>query len=205
MRSTLSIFAAISAMATAATAAAGDQSAPFNLKLSSADAALDGSYLYSCHSGAAIEQLCIGNKTTEGLRFPGYYLNHTTTNDVKGFEAGILTWNMPFGGSSGDYVNEPLTMYQQASSNVAVLVFRPAYASDGVNVGFDADNKLFLYTYVDDTVTPPVATGEPFLFYNWNVCQTYYSGYRYFALAWVTAGTPVNPSCKAVSVIREFI
>lgn len=69
------------------------QSRPFNLVVSSSDTALDGQKLVSCHSGAAIQSLCIygaagGSEfffnTTEGAQSP-----------LEGYEAGgSLVWNL---------------------------------------------------------------------------------------------------------------
>lgn len=56
--------------------AAQNQSAPFNLVLSSANATLNGSLLDACHEGAAIEGLCLGAAPTDS--YAQYNLNYTS-------------------------------------------------------------------------------------------------------------------------------
>jgi hypothetical protein len=183
-----------------------NQTAPFRLKLCSDNSTIDGAYLYSCHSGAAIEQLCLGNQTWDPRGFGTYYLNYSDWSAINGMQAGNLVWNMPYtnGGNTTLYESEPLNFAFSATSNVAVLLFEPSEQYT-VPLGFDGDNKLFIYNYVDDTVFPPNATGGYHLYYHWQACVTYFLGYQYRALAWATTGTPVNPSCHAVNVTREFI
>jgi hypothetical protein len=183
------------------------QSGPFTLRVSAPGNAVDGSFLYSCHSGAAIEQLCTDNATNYNGQFSTYYLNSSTNSIVNGEPAGALVWNMPFNSQDApQYVSEPLTFAYDPTTNVAAMVFIPSSGYNNVPVGFDHESKLFLYSYVDQSVFPPNLTaGGPFTFYHWNVCKTYYSGYQYQALAWVTAGAAVNPSCVPVNVTREYI
>lgn len=71
------------------------QSKPFNLVIHSADTKLNGQKFAACHTGAAIESLCLAGvdgsefffNTTEGSQTP-----------LEGYEpAGTLVWNLPIG------------------------------------------------------------------------------------------------------------
>jgi hypothetical protein len=71
------------------------QSDPFYLSLQSTNGTLDGQKLAACHTGAAIESLCLtgGDGST-------FFFNTTTGTDtpVKGYEpSGVLVWNLPVG------------------------------------------------------------------------------------------------------------
>ena len=182
-----------------------NQSAPFNLKLESSDSSIDGIYLYSCHAGAGIEELCL---TTTGGGSPStFFLNETSYNNVGDFPTGPLVWNLlvnidnvPTNVSSG------MSLNYNPASNVAVPAFTTGYS--GQYVGFDADNHLFISAYYDESTFEPGVypnTTSNFPLYHWQACYNYYGGYYYQALAWVTAGTPYNPTCTAVTVTRTFI
>ena len=188
-----------------------NETAPFHLKLTSANASLDGTYLYACHSGAAIEQLCIGDKTPRPTSFDAYNLNYSEHSPVfDGNPSGQLVWKLPFnvndtnGNAVTVYQPEPLNFFFSPTSNVAVLLFMPSDDA-GVPLGFDGEQKMLVYNYVDDTVSPPNATGGYKAYYRWQACTTYFVGYTYQALAWATSGTPVNPSCQPVNVTREWL
>lgn len=89
---------ATSALLSGLAAADDIQSKPFKLVLdSAADGSLNGKTISSCHSGAAIEGLCIGNDAPSA--FGTYYLNTTEgagNSPVQGYEAsGKLVWNLP--------------------------------------------------------------------------------------------------------------
>ena len=185
-----------------------NQSAPFYLTTAPcANTSTASEFLYSCHSGAAIEQLClVGDRNgTIDARYGQYYLNFSSDFLVNGFEVGNLVWNMPYTINETTFnESESLNFYFNPTSNVADLLFEPSF--DGaVNLGFDADNKMFIYNYVDDSVSPPNASGGYKAYYQWYSCVTYFLGYTYTALAWVTYGKPVNPSCHAVNVTRIFV
>ncbi len=79
-------------------AAADDvQSKPFKLVLDSEDGTLNGKTISSCHSGAAIEGLCIGSGAPDA--YSTYYFNTTqgsTAGPVEGYtNSGKLVWNLP--------------------------------------------------------------------------------------------------------------
>ncbi len=89
----MKVAAALSILAGAATTLAQDvQSKPFNLILKSDNKDVDGKFVGSCHAGAAIESLCIGDK--------GVTMHHNTTQGstpLDGFSSasGVLTWTLP--------------------------------------------------------------------------------------------------------------
>lgn len=185
-----------------------NQTGSFHLKLTNTNSDLDNTYLYACHSGAAIEQLCLGNKTLRDDGFGTFYLNYSANSLVNDKPAGALVWNLPFTSAGGaiQTASSPLSFSYNPTSNVAILILSPSSTdtSDVVPAGFDDDEHLFAYSYVDESVFPPDTSSGPHLFYHFALCQTYFGGYRYTALAWVTAGQPLNPSCHAVTVTREF-
>ncbi|KAK4221421.1 cell wall protein RHD3 [Podospora fimiseda] len=172
-----------------------NQSAPYNLKLLSDEPTLDGKFLSACHSGAAIEQLCVSNTaaTTSGV----FYLNTTDSSTVSGFDTGVLVYNLNYGGDANLIASSALRFAFNPATNVVLSYFQPGdEGTDIAIVGLDAESKLFIPSYVDDVVTPN-GTG---LFYQWHVCNTQFGSYKYLALAWVTYGAPLDGDCKAVNV-----
>jgi hypothetical protein len=99
-----------------------------------------------------------------------------------------------------------MSFYVDPSSNVALPLFEPGYSENWVT--FDQEEDLLaIFTYLDDTHTPP--TGDKVkVLKNWYVCQSYYIGYQYQTLNWVLGdenAVPQNPSCVKVDVQREFV
>lgn len=128
-------------------------STPFTLQLTSDDPEYDGQFLGACHSGAAIEQLCIAGNDSTPTSYNTFALN-TTTGDESG--TGVLVWELQ---GSGFNVSEGLAFQPVVTSNVVFLVFEPG-VSTAVNsaVGFDEDDKLFVYSsyYDEANLTPGV-------------------------------------------------
>jgi hypothetical protein len=191
--SILALVAAVSAQNTVPT-----QSAPFALKIKSSNATLNGLYLYSCHAGAAEEGLCPGSGPGDA-----YYLNASAAVP----SSGSLVWNLPVGMSGGVVnVSSTVNMVYHPSSNLAVPLFQPGgYAVS--DWGFDADQKLFISDWYDETKAVALHQPQPASnhYYNWVICWTWVGGYWYQGLAWVTYGAPANPTCQSVDVIREFV
>ncbi|EJP68457.1 hypothetical protein CRV24_004301 [Beauveria bassiana] len=184
-------------------AAADDiQSKPFKLILDSADGRINGKSISSCHSGAAIEALCIGGSTNDA--YQTYYLNTTegSTSPVEGYgPSGKLVWNIPLQGTTE---SEAMQFFYEPYTNIAHPLFEPSYVATYVAFG-DKDNELAIFSYIDDTVSPP-KTGEFKALKQWYACITDYSGYRYQSLNWVVGnGKPQNPSCIKTEVKRVFI
>lgn len=89
---------ATSTLAAGLVAADDIQSKGFKLVLSSADSTINGQTISACHSGAAIEGLCLSGKGAG--EYSTFYHNTTTgqTSPVKGYTTyGKLVWNMPYG------------------------------------------------------------------------------------------------------------
>jgi len=167
------------------------QSDPFFLKLQSSTAELDGQYLASYHSGAAIEQLGLdGREKPSDTRL--YYLNYTSyAPEVDEEPVGILTWNLPLGNDPFK-VSSGLVFQKNETSDVTMMVFYPGPPQEEqMLVGFDAEEKLF--AYVDGEAVQ-----------EWFFCSTYYGGYNYNALTWVEGGVATHESCHGVDVVREF-
>lgn len=182
-------------------------SAPFALKLTSpTHPSVDGQFLAACHAGAAIEELCLAGKGSNPSDYDTYNLNTTTTDDSdEKFETGILTWTLH---GSGFNVSEGLVFTPSLSSNVVAPQFEPAeYYS--TMLGFDCEDRMFIYSeyYDEASFKPGTLPTEvtPVPLYHWYACYTYSLGYYYQVLAWVTVGKPINPTCKAVNVVRVFV
>jgi hypothetical protein len=189
--------------ASSVTAQDYNQTGPFALKLAySANETLNGQYLYACHAGAAIEGLClVSSLSSLNPASTTFYQNYTTYSPT-----GPLIWNLPIRiNESVDHVSEPMSLSYNPGSNVAVPLFNPGYPSSGNEVGFTSNGSLYIATYYNDSTFQPGVypnpTGSTALT-NWFVCSTIVGGYFYQALAWVTAGTPHNPTCEAVQVIK---
>lgn len=98
-----------------------------------------------------------------------------------------------------------MSFYVDPSTNIAMPMFQPSY--DQQQVMFDKEGHMGIFSYLDDTVTPP--TGDKVkVLKNWYVCETYYSAYQYHTLNWVLGNgnaKPQNPSCAKVQVHRKFL
>lgn len=199
MKSILSALVALTL--SAVSAQEYNTSAPFTLKLESDNEDINGQFLGACHAGAAIEQLCLSGTDGTPVNYNTFTLN--VTSGSTDFETGPLVWILQgadFNLSSG------LSFSQNLHSNVAVPSFTPSPSYD--YVGFDADNKLFIYSaaYDESTfVAGEYPVGQPAVpQYQWYACYTY-TGYYYHALAWATTGDPINPTCEEVNVTRTFV
>lgn len=88
-------FAALSLLLAGAVSAQTVSSKPFDLVIESSNNTLNGQKLSACHSGAAIESLCLaGNPGSQ------YYMNTTKGQEapIKGTTpSGTLIWNLPIG------------------------------------------------------------------------------------------------------------
>lgn len=192
--------------ATLATAQVFDnQTAPFTLKITDADAAnatLNGFSTGACHNGAASEAACVGQP-------PGpddyFFLNYTSG------DRGLLIYNLPAFGPDNTRINvsSPMQLDWNVQSNVAPMRFTPGARAQ--YVGFDADNKMYLADGYDDSNFPvgpqrpdPFEVGLPA--YQWYACWNYFLSYYYFSIAWVSTGTPSNPTCQGpFNITRTFV
>ncbi|KAG5985068.1 hypothetical protein E4U55_001809 [Claviceps digitariae] len=184
------------AAASGPVAAQDIQSNPFNLVIQSTNKTLHGQSFSTCHTGAAIESICLykGSNAT-------FHLN--TTEGIQpgpGGMPGILTWELP----SQPPIPSSMTLNTDPSTNVALPLFFPG-DNNAQWVAFDQNNELNIVSYLDDTKSPP--SGQlPRALKRWYVCNTYFTGYTYTTLSWVLGnGKPQNPSCVKVEVRRKFI
>lgn len=174
-----------------------NQSAPFYLVLSSRNQTYDGSTLSACHEGAAIEGLCLGGKLSSTSVTYTFNTSSDATPDPILGPAGTVNYELRGGNFN---LSSPLEITSPVTSNVAVPLFTPGLGS--TSVGFDSENRLFVFSYIDDTVSPPEYKVQGF--YRWYVCLTN-AGYTYTTLAWVVGPhSPENPSCVKVEVKRVF-
>jgi hypothetical protein len=174
-----------------------NQSAPFYLVLHSHNSTYDGATLDACHEGAAIEGLCYAGKLTNTSQTYTFNTSSDATPDPVLGLPGTLNFELRGGNFN---LSSPLEITADITSNVAVPEFTPGEGS--TNLGFDKEGKMFVFGYIDDTVTPPAYKQQAF--YRWYVCLTE-AGYLYTTLAWVVGThSPENPSCVKVDVLRVF-
>jgi hypothetical protein len=183
-----------------------NQSAPFNLILSStANTTLDGLKLGACHSGASVESLCVYTGSASD-NFYTFYFNTSTTlpSDPSSLPTGLLTWTLKSGTIE---FNEAVTFLYNIASNLAFPMVWPSLTNQQTFT-FTSEDLLAVPAYVNDAIEPPAPYTGGVTFWNnrWVVCKTYWQGYSYTALQWVLGATePQNPSCDAVTVKRIFI
>ncbi|RDW61343.1 hypothetical protein BP5796_11235 [Coleophoma crateriformis] len=191
------------ALASTAVAQFDVQSAPFKLVLLS-ECELNGTLLITCHEGAAIEGLCLGDKdgATPSIN-EVFQFNYSSENfDNKTYNIpGYVTWILP---ASNINVSSAFGLNYSPTSNVAIPLFFPG-SDFATTVSFDMYEYLNVQGYIDDTKTPITGQGSTFVEYRWYICDTYW-GYAYTTLAWVMGnGKPQNPTCTKVKVKRVFI
>jgi hypothetical protein len=119
-----------------------NQTAPFQLKIISADnSTLNGSPLFACHEGAAIEGICNqGQMTTiptSASTFTFNYSDATQQGDASIGTPGYLTYLLQ---GSNFNVSEPMELTILESSNVAHPIFSPSEI--GQPVAFDSKELL---------------------------------------------------------------
>ncbi|RCI08387.1 hypothetical protein L249_8859 [Ophiocordyceps polyrhachis-furcata BCC 54312] len=182
-------------------AAQSVQSKPFHLVIESSDKHINGQGFTACHTGAAIESLCIYNKAERST----FYLNTTEGSEspLKNYEpSGVLVWNLPVQPTT---YSESMSFSVEPSTNVALPLFEPSPSSQYVT--FDRQGRLAIVSYLDDTHSPPSGS-QPRGLRNWYLCHTYYSAYSYHTLNWVLGSgkaKPQNPSCVKVEVRRLYV
>ncbi|KAF2276760.1 uncharacterized protein EI97DRAFT_363951, partial [Westerdykella ornata] len=197
-----SVLAALSASAIAQYT---NQSEPFYLVLISDDQTFNGQYLAACHTGAAIESLCVAGilSPSKPNNIPPAQFRFNTsdsqpvTQDATPGPSGWITYLLR---GSDFTLSQPLGIQFSPTSNVAMPLFYPG-DDIAVTVNFDSEGKLNILSAIDDTQDPPVYHLNPV--YNWYACSTNYGGYRYVTLNWVVGvGPPQNPTCVKVDVKR---
>ncbi|KAJ4359495.1 uncharacterized protein N0V89_000049 [Didymosphaeria variabile] len=183
------------------------ESKDFRLVLSSKDSTVNGQTLSACHTGAAIESLCLSGKPSTSKPDPiaAATFRFNTSSNVEtpsdGDVPGILTYKLnatPPIPSSLEFFYDPITNY-------ALPLLFPGQGADTQTLAFDSKNLLNKQGYVNYKTSPPTA-GNTTAYYRWYACQTYFSGYQYVNLVWALGeGKPETPGCAKVDVKRVFI
>jgi hypothetical protein len=194
----LSTILSISTALASASAQYLNQTGPFNLQLVSADEKYDGVYLAACHEGAAIESLCPLNTTA--LKTPNFYYNFSDTPSFTS-TSGYLTYLLT---GSNFQVYEPMSLFVNPSSNVAVPLFTPGDSNLQL-IAFDSSDLLYIPGGIDDTQNPINPQAERQNYYRWYVCTTY-EGYMYETVAWTLGeAPPQNPTCCKVDIKKVSV
>lgn len=95
-----------------------------------------------------------------------------------------------------------MQLYTEPSTNVALATITPE--SSFTQIGFDKSNSMYIPSYYNDMVSPPV-DGKQRKLYRWWICEYNYSGYVYNDLCWQQGHyPPENPTCQKVDVMRSF-
>ncbi|KAI1192753.1 hypothetical protein F5X97DRAFT_329287 [Nemania serpens] len=199
--------AALMGLAFTAVSAQDIQSGPFSLhvKGTNTGSEIDG-YVYSCHTGAGISGACYAEgPQAEPTNSFTYYFNYTGYNQVGDDQVGTLIWNQPYTDGEGNVFaqSQSAGLVYQTNSNVAAPQF--GFSSFSFLIGFDSEEELFGYNYVDDAdFVPgqPPTSYSPTGYYQWAVCWQYFTGYYYQSVAWVQVGAPHNPTCEPVSITK---
>ncbi|KAH6633586.1 hypothetical protein C7974DRAFT_393058 [Boeremia exigua] len=209
MKTTTSTLAVLLATSARAQLFYNETSAPFNLVLTSENSTINGSTLSACHTGAAIESLCLssGGGVSNPTPIAAATFNFNTSTDPFTPNAtlgtpGILTWTLKTTSldvpSSVYFNNDPTT-------DSAIPILTPGQENPQL-LAFDDQDRLNVQGYIDWTANPPNSTGTTVAYYRWYACQTYFGGYSYRTLAWGFGNEkPENPTCVKTGVKRIFV
>jgi hypothetical protein len=184
-------------------------SKPFQLVLTSEDGTINDT-VSACHTGAALESLCLSNSNSTSKPDPTPYstFNFNTSiysqepvNHTELGKPGILTWFLPVNGYG--MVPSAANFYYDPTTDIAVPILETG--SSGTQLAFDDQDELLVQGYIQWCANPP-NYGETYGLKRWYACRTYYSGYQYVNLAWALGpNKPENPTCVKVDVKRVFV
>ncbi|KAF3034800.1 hypothetical protein E8E12_004639 [Didymella heteroderae] len=179
----------------------------FRLVVRSSNSTYNGTALGACHQGAAIEGLCVTDQTVQDppSSYTTFYHNVSSArNEAAGATGidGLISWTLRAGGNFT--VPSAMFLALDSTSNVANPTFYPG-TDKSTLVAFEEDGCLYIQADRDDTVSPPTYFNPSRKVKNWHVCLTRYS-YTYTTLSWKVGltGTPQNPSCQKVDVVRVY-
>jgi hypothetical protein len=120
---------------------------------------------------------------------------------------GILVWKLPANiNGTQTLVDQSLELQYRPNSNVAATDISFSEYGSGTPIGFDAEGKLFVSAWIDDStfepgVRPP--SSEAYALYQWFVCWQILGGsYYYQALGWAQSTPPTNPTCEPVQITQ---
>ncbi|KAF2449172.1 hypothetical protein P171DRAFT_187566 [Karstenula rhodostoma CBS 690.94] len=183
------------------------ESKSFRLVLSSKDTKVNGQTLSACHTGAAIESLCLSGTPSTSKPDPiaaATFRFNTSSNaetPADGGVPGILTYKL----NATPPIPSSLQFFYDPTTNFALPLLFPGQGADTQTLAFDKKNLLNVQGYVDYKTSPPTA-GNTTAYYRWYACSTYFSGYQYVNLVWALGDAkPETPGCAKVNVKRVFI
>ncbi|KAL1591674.1 hypothetical protein SLS60_011673 [Paraconiothyrium brasiliense] len=183
------------------------ESKDFRLVLSSKNTTVNGQTLSACHTGAAIESLCLSGTPSTSKPDPiaAATFRFNTSSNVEtpsdGDVPGILTYKL----NATPPIPSSLEFFYDPTTNYALPLLFPGQGADTQTLAFDSKNLLNVQGYVNYKTSPPTA-GNTTAYYRWYACQTYFSGYEYVNLVWALGeGKPETPGCAKVDVKRVFI
>jgi hypothetical protein len=185
-------------------------SPPFQLVLHSENGTINDT-LSACHTGAAIESLCLSNSNTTSKPNPSPYatFNFNTSsyaqppvNHTELGTPGILTWDLPV--SNYGIVPSSVRFFYDPSTNSAIPILETGDTNSQL-LSFNNQDELIVQSSVNWTANPPTYT-ETYGLRRWFACKTYFSGYQYENLVWgLGPENPQNPTCLPVVVRRVYV
>ncbi|OAG12387.1 uncharacterized protein CC84DRAFT_1075619, partial [Paraphaeosphaeria sporulosa] len=183
------------------------ESKSFRLVLSSKDTQVNGQTLSACHTGAAIESLCLSGTPSTSKPDPiaaATFRFNTSSNietPADGNVPGILTYKL----NASPPIPSSLEFFYDPTTNYALPLLFPGQDANTQTLAFDKKNLLNVQGYVNYKTSPPTA-GNTTAYYRWYSCSTYFSGYQYVNLVWALGDAkPETPGCVKVDVKRVFI
>ncbi|KAI0505904.1 hypothetical protein F5B22DRAFT_660946 [Xylaria bambusicola] len=133
-----------------------------------------------------------------------WYFNYTGFVQYREHEVGFLVVNPTANTTTpSPYRGQVMDMTYQSNSNVGVPLLGLG-TNSYFDVGFDDDNKAFNTKEFDDGAYVPGVQPEyddDLGYYHWAVCWQF-SGMYQQTLSWITYGTPHNPTCELVDLVR---
>jgi hypothetical protein len=182
------------------------ESPPFQLIVLSDDDAINGTTISACHSGAAIESLCLSSGNSPSNPTPiapaTFHFNTSSLTQPAspGSTPGVLNYDLQ---TSTTPIPSTLDFDTDLLTNYALPLLYPG--TGGRSLAVDQYDLFNVQGYVDYSVSPPKA-GEYAAYYRWYVCTTYYSGYQYLNVVWgLGDDKPNTPGCVKVELKRVFI
>jgi hypothetical protein len=183
------------------------ESKSFHLVLSSKDTKVNGQTLSACHTGAAIESLCLSSipSTSKPDPIAAAVFRFNTSSNIDtpagGDVPGILTFLL----NATPAIPSSLQFSYDPTTNYALPLLFPGQGADTQTLAFDSKNLLNVQGYLNYKTSPPTP-GDSKAYYRWYSCSTYYSGYQYVNLVWALGDAkPETPGCAKVDVKRVFI
>ncbi|KAK3692917.1 hypothetical protein B0T22DRAFT_448564 [Podospora appendiculata] len=209
MKLLTTLLAALSPTATVLATTSSDdpvqqQSTAVFLKIASSNATIDGMFLSAYHIGAAQQTLGLFYGPPQPNDTSAIFYWNTTVTDGVAADVGVLYWTMPAAGNLTAWFS--LDFAYTSGTNVVGTSVSAGSGAQGV--GWDNNDRLFVDgTMVDDSNFVPEDHPVPIYpigirLQQWHACWILFAPYYYYALAWVTAEMPHNPTCQPVSVVK---